>query len=113
MSNHVASYGWSLWAIIAGMALVTYLNRAGLLLLSERFMLPPAWQKALRYAPASALAAIVTPDLMLNHGQFDLTFANTHFYAGAAGFGAAIVSRNTLAGIVAGMLVLHALQRLL
>ena len=50
MTNHIASYGWTLWCIIAGMALVTYINRAGLIVLSGRFLLPPAWQRALRFA---------------------------------------------------------------
>ena len=66
-----------LWGIIAGMALVTYLNRAGLLLLSDRFMLPRSGHGALKYAPASALAAIVVPDLLSPAGRS--TFRSTTF----------------------------------
>jgi branched-subunit amino acid transport protein len=107
MSNQIASYGWGLWGIIAGMAVVTYCNRAGLLLLSERFVLPPAWQAALRYAPASALAAIVVPDLLAPDGTLDLSLENARLIAGLVGLGVTVLMRSTFAGIVGGMLALH------
>lgn len=109
MSNQIGTYGWGLWGIIAGMALVTYLNRAGLLLLSDRFMLPRSWQAALKYAPASALAAIVVPDLLAPGGQIDLSIENLRLVAGIAGIGVTVLLRSTLAGIVGGMLALHAM----
>lgn len=102
-------YGWGLWVIIVGMAAVTYLNRACLLLLAGRFMLPPAWQAALKYAPASALAAIVVPDLLAPSGTLDLTLGNVRLLAGLAGVAITVASRSTLAGIVGGMLALHAM----
>ena len=43
MTSHITDYGWTLWAIIAGMAVVTYINRAALLVLSDRFVLPPVF----------------------------------------------------------------------
>jgi hypothetical protein len=109
MSNQIGTYGWGLWGIIAGMALVTYLNRAGLLLLSERFMLPRSWQGALKYAPASALAAIVVPDLLAPGGRIDISIDNFRLIAGLAAIGVTVVLRSTFAGIVGGMLALHAI----
>lgn len=109
MSNQIDTYGWGLWGIIAGMALVTYLNRAGLVLLSDRFMLPRSWQGALKYAPASALAAIVVPDLLAPGGELDLSLDNFRLIAGLAGIGVTVLLRSTLAGIVSGMLALHAM----
>ena len=113
MTNQIASYGWTLWVIIGGMAVVTYLNRAGLLLLAGRFDLPPALRRALRFAPAAALAAIVAPDLLLHGGTLDVGPGNIRLVAGIAGFAVALATRSTLAAIVAGMLVLHAMERLL
>ena len=113
MANQVASYGWTLWLIIGGMAVVTYFNRAGLLLLAGRFDLPPALRRALRFAPAAALAAIVAPDLLLNGGVLDLGAGNTRLVAGLAGFAVALATRSTLTAIVTGMLMLHGLERLL
>ena len=110
MTNQVASYGWTLWLVIGGMAVVTYANRAGLLILSERFSLPAGLQRALKFAPASALAAIVVPDLLTHQGQINLTIDNLHLYAGMVGYATALLMRSTLPGIVAGMLALHGLQ---
>ncbi len=54
MTSQIGSYGWTLWLIIAGMAFVTIMNRAGFILLSGKFSLPAAVQRALKYAPAGA-----------------------------------------------------------
>ena len=112
MSNQIAAYGWTLWLIIAGMALVTLFNRAGLLLLAGRFTLPRVVRNALRYAPAAALSAIVVPDLAVHGGNFDLTLDNPRLYAGLAGFAVALLTRSSLLAIGVGMLVLFVLGRL-
>lgn len=109
--NHIAEYGWGLWLIIFGMAAVTILNRAGFILLSGKFSLPPKVQRALKYAPAGALAAIAMPDLFVSHGHLDISFENTRLIAGLFGFAIAVLARSTLPAIIGGMLVLHALQR--
>ncbi|MBL8384282.1 MAG: AzlD domain-containing protein [Burkholderiales bacterium] len=105
-----SAYGWTLWVVIAGMALVTYFNRAGPLIFSGRFVLPPSWQAALKYAPASALAAIAIPELFAPAGSIDLSLGNPRLYAGFIGLAVAALLRSTLGGIAAGMLALHALQ---
>lgn len=107
----VVEYGWTLWLVIAGMAAVTYLNRATFLLLPPGTRLPGPVRRALRFAPASALSAIVLPDLLAHGGQFDVSLDNLRLYAGAAGFAVAVATRSTLFGIVAGMLALHVLLR--
>ena len=109
MTNHIASYGWTLWCIIAGMALVTYINRAGLIVLSGRFLLPPAWQRALRFAPAAALSAIAVPDLFLHQGQVDLSLDNIRLFAGLIGLAVAVLTHSTTLAIALGMAVLHGL----
>ena len=111
--SQVQSYGWGLWAIIIGMAFVTILNRAGFILLSGKFSLPPKVQRALKYAPAAALAAIAMPDIFMSHGQIDVSLSNIRLIAGLFGFTIAVLARSTLPAIVGGMLALHALQRLL
>lgn len=107
----MAAHDWTLWLIIAGMALVTYLNRATFLLLPPGTRLPEPVRRALRFAPASALSAIVLPDLLTHGGHLDITFDNLRLYAGAAAFAVALATRSTLFGIVAGMAALHALLR--
>ena len=113
MTSQVDAYGWSLWLIILGMAFVTIMNRAGFILLSGKFTLPPRVQRALKYAPAAALAAIVIPDMFMAQGHLDISFGNARLYAGLFGFSIAVLARSTLPAIIAGMLALHALQRFL
>ena len=52
------------WLAILGMGLVTAITRALFLIGGERMILPERVQRALRYAPAAALAAVVVPDLV-------------------------------------------------
>ena len=102
--------GWTLWLVVAGMALVTIINRAGLLMLSGRFNLPPGLQASLRYAPAAALAAIAVPELFVGAaGQIDISIHNIKLIAGLAGFAIAMMWRSTVLAIIGGMLVLHGL----
>ena len=105
--------GWYLWLVVAGMAVVTIVNRAGMVLLADYVKLPPTLQGALRYAPAAALAAIAVPELFVNAGQIDISIHNVKLIAGIAGFAIAMIWRSTVPSIVGGMLVLHALERML
>lgn len=105
--------GWYLWLVVAGMALVTIINRATLIVLAGRFNLPPIVQNALRYAPAAALAAIAVPELFVTNGVIDFSIQNAKLIAGAISFGIALLWRSTIPAIVAGMLVLHAAEWLL
>ncbi len=105
--------GWYLWLVVAGMALVTIVNRATLIVFAGRFNLPPIVQNSLRYAPAAALAAIAVPELFITNGAIDVSIHNAKLIAGMVSFGVALVWRSTILAIVGGMLVLHALEWLL
>lgn len=59
---------WLVFLLIG--ALATTLPRASFIVLGERLRLPGHLQRALRYAPAAALAAIVVPDVLLVGGQW-------------------------------------------
>lgn len=99
-----------LWLIIIGMAFVTILNRAGLMLLSGRFTLPPWLQRALRYAPCAALAAISLPDLLMVGGHLNVSLDNLRLYAGAIGLIVALTLRSTILTLAVGMASLHLLR---
>ena len=62
----------SLWLIFLLLGLATTLPRASFIVLGNRVILPNVIQRALRYAPAAALAAIVVPDLVLLDGSIDI-----------------------------------------
>ncbi|MCS6765573.1 MAG: AzlD domain-containing protein [Candidatus Protistobacter heckmanni] len=54
--------------MVACMTLITFLTRGFFLLIAHHAVIPQRVQRALRYAPAAALAAIIVPDLVLGAG---------------------------------------------
>jgi branched-subunit amino acid transport protein len=74
------------------------------IVLGERAALPENLQKALRYAPAAALAAIVAPDIFVAGGE--LTVLSPRLAAAAAAVTAALLSKNPWLPFIAGMGVL-------
>ena len=100
----------SLWLIFVLIGLATTLPRASFIVLGNRVQLPPVLQRALRYAPAAALAAIVAPDLLVVDGSVDLI--NAKLGGGIAAVGAALLSRNPWLPFIVGMAVLHGLRQL-
>ncbi|KVT43591.1 AzlD domain-containing protein [Burkholderia ubonensis] len=99
-----------IWLVIIGMTLVTAVTRALFLIGGERTVLPERAQRALRYAPAAALAAVVLPDVLETPAGLSLALANHQFYAALAGFGWYLWRRSMLGTIVVGMLVFTGLR---
>ena len=61
-----------LWLTFILLGLTTTLPRAGFIVAGNRVSLPATLQRALRYAPAAALAAIVVPDVLVVGGELPL-----------------------------------------
>ncbi len=92
------------WIVIVALAATTLVTRSGIAVLGHRVSLPQKMQEMLRFAPACALAAIVVPDLVLDHtGQPDLRLANPRLVAGLLALGYYLLRRNLLQSIVLGM----------
>lgn len=103
--------GAYVWWVIAGMTLVTAVTRAFFLIGGERAVLPARVQRALRYAPAAALIAVVLPNVLQTSHGISFALANHAFYATLAGLAWFLLRRGMLGTIVVGMLV-FTLQRL-
>ncbi|CAG9174537.1 AzlD domain-containing protein [Cupriavidus respiraculi] len=101
-----------IWIALIGMAVVTIVTRAFFLMAGERVTLPDRIQRALRYAPAAALAAIVVPDLMTWQGHFTLSPANYKLVAGIAAALFYLATRKMVGMIAVGMAVYTALRLL-
>ncbi|MGD9871214.1 MAG: AzlD domain-containing protein [Thauera sp.] len=71
MTEGVMSEGLWLWLTLLAIGSTTIMTRGSFILAGEKGRLPPALQRALRYAPAAALAALVVPDLLLDGGDVD------------------------------------------
>jgi branched-subunit amino acid transport protein len=93
-----------LWLLFILIGLATLLPRASFIVLGERAKLPSALLRALQYAPAAALAAIIVPDLLTVGGGFQPI--NPKLLAAGAAVAAAVWSRNPWLPFVAGMAVL-------
>lgn len=99
-----------IWITLAGLTLVTIATRAGFQLLPASWQLPPRMQRALRYAPACALAAIVAPDLLMLHGELHIAPDNARLWAGSIAIALFAVTRSMMLTIVGGMLAFTALR---
>ncbi|KAI5914647.1 AzlD domain-containing protein [Thauera sp. 2A1] len=98
-----------LWITFVALALTTVITRGSFILIGEKGRLPPTVQRALRYAPASALAALIVPDLLLDHGHFQAF--NPKLVAGAVIVAIALRTRNPWLPFILGMGVLIALRK--
>ena len=100
------------WLAIIALGLCTAATRASFMLLGDRLPLPDAVRRALRYAPAAALVAIIVPELLpwspVTGPMFDIKVI-----AAAVGVVAMVMTRSTVTMIVAGMLALWALRAML
>ncbi|MBY4895450.1 AzlD domain-containing protein [Cupriavidus sp. AU9028] len=101
-----------IWVALVGMAVVTIVTRAFFLMAGERVTLPDRVQRALRYAPAAALAAIILPDLMTWQGHFTAGLENHKLLAGIAAALFYLATRKMLGMIAVGMAVYTALRLL-
>ena len=103
---------WLIWLAIVGLTAATFITRAGFLLLGDRVSLPGWLERALRYAPACALAAIVVPELVYAQGRLFLSFENFRLLAAVAAAAYFVFTRQLLGTILAGMAVYTVLRLL-
>jgi branched-subunit amino acid transport protein len=93
-----------------GLVLATFLTRVGLLLVGERFKPSQRIEMALRYAPICALAALIAPEVLVQAGEVDVSFANPRFAAALAASVFFMWKRSMVGCIVVGMLVFTAIR---
>lgn len=58
-----------LWLVFVLIGLCTLLPRSSFIVAGSRIRLPATLQRALRYAPAAALAALIVPDVLISGGE--------------------------------------------
>ncbi|HEY7850202.1 MAG TPA: AzlD domain-containing protein [Ktedonobacterales bacterium] len=91
---------------------LTYLMRVAFIGPS-RLALPPAVERALRFVPPAALAALIVPDLVGHNGALVLTLANPRLIAGVVALAVAWRTRSVGLTLVVGMAVFWLLSALL
>jgi branched-subunit amino acid transport protein len=111
MSDQLMHSGLWLWLAFVLAALATHIPRASFIVAGSRVKLPGRLQRALRYAPAAALAALIVPDIVFVGGG--LQPVNPKLFATVAVFIVATHWRNPWLPFIAGMGVLWSTQALL
>lgn len=89
------------------LAITSFVPRASFILWLHRVKLPITVQRALRFVPAAVFTALFVPELVFAGGTLDIGLHNAKLVAGCAAIGVAVVVRNPLATILAGMAALH------
>jgi len=102
------------WSVIVGVALLTFATRCSFLVFGDRFILPERVQRALRYAPACALAALLAPEVLAPTSAPSLSApAAITFYSSALatllGHSKILAAVATIATMLATRNMLHAM----
>ncbi|MEY4605461.1 MAG: hypothetical protein RLY45_221 [Actinomycetota bacterium] len=108
----IAAGALYLTAGIVGLAVVTVLTRASFFMLPARVQLPSVVERALRYAPACALVAIIVPSVLAPSGEVSIGIDNYRMWAVAAGTLVFLRFRNMLTLMIVVMGVFTALRLL-
>lgn len=100
----------TLWLVMIGLGLLTFLTRFSFIALLERWQAPPIVQRALRFVPAAVLTALIVPELVLRDEVLNTQLANPRLLAGLLAALVAWKTRNVVLTIVIGMVVFWLLQ---
>lgn len=99
-----------IWPIILGVGIISLCLRASSLVLLRNRKLPDQVVNSLGLVPAAVLSAIIVPDLLVQHGQFQPL--NARLLAGIVAGIVAWKTRNVLWTLVVGLGLLVAMQAL-
>lgn len=97
--------------LFIAMGLVTYLTRAPFLVFSKRIEMPPLIVRSLKYIPVAILATLIFPGIFVPTGTLDIGPANPYLWAGVVTAATVSLSKNSIAGIVSGMISLVVLRQ--
>ena len=99
----------TIWAVVAGVSLVTYGLRSSFLLGIEWLDgLPAPVEDVLPFVPVAVLAALLAPDLLVD-GSLAVGPGNERLVAGLVAFAVAIYTESILATVGVGMVAIWAL----
>lgn len=93
------------------MGVVTYLTRAPFLVFARKIKMPEMVSRSLKYIPAAILATLIFPGIFLPNEELALTLSNPYIWAAVATIGVLLVSKNSLAGIVSGLVCMMVLRQ--
>ena len=98
------------WFIILGMGLITHSQRLSMIVSTGRLTISEPLRRALRFAPAAVLSAILVPEMLQSGGSLDISVGNERMLAGLVAIAVAWRTQNMLLTVALGMLTLWILQ---
>ena len=104
--------GLPVWLLFIALAAGTFALRFSFVYLFGKVDMPDWLRRALRFVPASVLAALVFPALTYPNGALDLSLGNIRLLAGLGGALVAWRTKNVLWTITVGMVLFWILQTL-
>ena len=104
--------GLPVWLLFIALAAGTFALRFSFVYLFGKVDMPDWLRRALRFVPASVLAALVFPALTYPNGALDLSLGNLRLLAGLGGALVAWKTKNILWTIAVGMVLFWILQAL-
>lgn len=104
---------FGLWSAILVIGGATFAYRFSFIVLFERLSVPEWLRRGLRFVPIAALSAIILPELVVQAGVLNMSPLNPRLLAGIVAMAVAVKTRNVLATIIIGMLVLWLLRSVL
>ena len=103
----------SFWIIIIIVGILTFGIRLSFILLADYWHPSQLIQRSLRFVPIAVLSAIILPELLMPKGILNISLSNLRLQAGIIAILVAWKTKNIVWTILAGMVVLLALQYLL
>lgn len=100
----------NLWLVLIFGGLGTYLLRLSFILIFQRVQIPAYMDRILRLVPPAVFSAMVLPELLVRDGSIQFSITNLRLIAGLLAAIIAIKTRNVLATIASGMVILWILQ---
>lgn len=95
----------TVWLLVIGLSVGTYLLRASFLLGTQLFGgLPPAAERVLRFVPTAVLAGLAAPSILLLDGTVAAGLSNPRLVAGAIAVVVAWRTEDMLATVGVGMI---------
>jgi len=102
--------GFPVWILFLALALGTFALRYSFIYLFGKMDMPDWLRDALKFVPASVLAALVFPALTYTNGTLNLTLNNIRLLAGIGGALVAWRTKNVMWTILVGMVLFWILQ---
>jgi branched-subunit amino acid transport protein len=101
---------WSIFLIILGTALVTFIPRVLPIAILSRVELPGWAMRWLSYVPIAVMAALVGQELLMPNGKLAPLQTNLDLIAALPTFIIAIVTRSLLGTVVTGIISIMVLR---